>query len=170
MLTNNYYAIALNEYRYAKRKYEPEYTNMTVVHVQQVIEKLFKYVIDTFCYDSDEAEQSLRSHSLSKLYVAIQSHGINLHLQVIDLRAVSNYYFDARYPGDDFMEVPTESAEHALDLMDRTMAAVQELLRNKGFCIECGCEVADTGMCYNEKCANSADDILKAFNEDMRKN
>jgi HEPN domain-containing protein len=63
--------------------------------------KYLKYVLEQVAKDESE----MRSHKLQRINDRIESKDIKLELSREDLLYLSDFYIDARYPGDDFIEV-----------------------------------------------------------------
>lgn len=107
-MLNSYFKLASNELDYFKTSSrDSSFNNMRAVQCQQICEKLLKSVIQDFTND----ESYLRTHKLKKIYDKVSEY---ISLNVSDTRAlsmISEFYFDARYPGDDFIEVSDEDME-----------------------------------------------------------
>lgn len=101
-MLNDYFKLASNELDYYRASPKSStFNNIRSVQCQQICEKLLKSVVQDFTSD----ESYLRTHKLKRIYDKICD---NITLQISDVQAlsmISEFYFDARYPGDDFIEV-----------------------------------------------------------------
>lgn len=105
MLNNNYYDIACNELGYLQLNLNSEYFNVMTISCQQISEKALKSVAE-LCTSDDKI---FKSHNLRQINSAIYSEGIDLNLDDADLVYLKDFYFDAMYPGDNFVEVKNMS-------------------------------------------------------------
>ena len=112
-MENNYLSIALNDYEYALRSRYPGFNNNIVSQYQQVCEKLLKYVITCTVPQSD----LLRSHNLKRLYDVVKQEIVISRESELFLSVLTDFYFDARYPGDDFVNVSDEDTDFAYKTM-----------------------------------------------------
>lgn len=112
-MENNYLSIALNDYEYALRSRYPGFNNNIVSQYQQVCEKLLKYVITCAVPQSD----LLRSRNLKRLYDAVKQEIVISRESELFLSVLTDFYFDARYPGDDFVNVSDEDTDFAYKAM-----------------------------------------------------
>ncbi|WP_242877119.1 HEPN domain-containing protein [Fusibacter sp. 3D3] len=110
---------------------------------QQICEKFLKHLIYLFCSDNKDAESALRSHSLIKLNSVLKDSGIDLELDRKSLSIVKDYYFTARYPGDEFIELTRSDYIEAKLLTDEIYEKVTHYLQQKGYCLECGFPKSD---------------------------
>jgi HEPN domain-containing protein len=67
-------------------------TNIVAFHCQQAIEKTFKAVLE-------EYDEVPRIHNLVRLYNLVRNR-LNLTVDELVLREISDTYIDARYPGE----------------------------------------------------------------------
>lgn len=126
----SYYDVGLNDYQYFKHVMcahldYPSY-NGIAVQAQQIVEKLLKFIICEFCTEEDNTD-SLRSHKLVNLYSTIVGQGVEISLNKDDLRFLTDFYFDARYPGNDYIVVTLEDAERAIEIVDTVFVKVKKL-------------------------------------------
>lgn len=134
MNKKSYFEVAKNDYAYlqfAKEHMENEviYNNVSV-QAQQVVEKLFKYVIDEFCLEDDNSDL-LRSHKLYILQREMKNQAGITAVSDDDARFLTSFYFDARYPGEDYITVSKEEAERALRIADEAYEAVSAFREEK---------------------------------------
>lgn len=110
---NSYLSIAMNEYAYTVNDKSHGFNNIKVVHCQQVCEKLLKHVITQVCPNEDIP----RTYNLKRLYDNI-SEEIQVSSETEDyLSTLSDFYFDARYPGDDYVDVSDKDLNRSTNVM-----------------------------------------------------
>ena len=122
MLNNNYYDIACNELGYLQLNLNSEYFNVMTISCQQISEKALKSVAE-LCTSDDKI---FKSHNLRQINSAIYSEGIDLNLDDADLAYLKDFYFDARYPGDNFVEVKKYEFFKALKIMYKILNSVNK--------------------------------------------
>lgn len=105
MVENNYYSIACNDYRYLLRNLDSDFYNNMAVACQQICEKALKSVL---VYINPDAKTVINSHNLRQIYNAINQEKKVLELDIAKLSLLKDYYFEARYPGDNFTNVSKE--------------------------------------------------------------
>ncbi|NMB43982.1 MAG: HEPN domain-containing protein [Clostridiales bacterium] len=152
MNINSYYLLARNDYLFLQIAKDSGLYNNIAVQAQQVVEKYLKHLVYTFCIDNKESLRALRSHSLVKLNSILLESGIDLRLSRGDLAILKDYYYDAKYPGDNFIKVSKEDADHALEVVDEVKKKVERYITSIGYCAECGSIMKD-GKCSNKECA-----------------
>ena len=114
---DSYYEAAQNDYLYLEGVKAilndlPSY-NPIAVTAQNIAERYLKHIIQNYMLDQDYT-QTLRSHKLMTLYQAIHSRFEEFILDTGMLRVLTDYYFDARYPGADYITVTREDALEAI--------------------------------------------------------
>lgn len=128
-MDNTYLSIALNDYEYAIQSgnsISGFYNNKVCIY-QQVCEKLLKHIVVEISAD----KSLLRSRSLQKIYEAIKSEIVLSEKSELSLALLTSFYFDARYPGDDFVNVSQRHCELALDVMKEVHDKVLEWETNR---------------------------------------
>ena len=117
-IANNYYAIAIDDIYFIQDiLFQPRY-NQAVTQIQQAAEKLLKSVAELVVVE--QVEETLKTHNLSKIYRDINDslpEELQLKLNNRDLNNLRNFYFDAKYPGENFITADIEDANEALDTM-----------------------------------------------------
>lgn len=78
------------------------YNNISVL-IEQIVEKLLKSVMEVVCIPCDK--QTLNGHNLRKIYLSIVKEVVDFELDVDALSSLKDLYFDADYPGENFIEV-----------------------------------------------------------------
>lgn len=118
-LENNYYDIAINNLRYTEDSFNLGYYNpisSQLMHVSELALKSVLEMVDT------NVESLLKSHNLKAIYYRIHSIDETFTLNVKDLSYLTDFYFDARYPGDNFLSVTEEQclecAKITYDVLD----------------------------------------------------
>ena len=84
----------------------------------QACEKYLKAIIELCFADHQELKSLLRTHNLRTLYNVI-SKKYDLGVTTKDCKWVGDFYFDARYPGDDFVEVTFDDATECLAITEK---------------------------------------------------
>lgn len=128
-MAGNYYDIAGRSLSYLQKTLGfPEYNDM-VFQMQQVSEKMLKSVVEAVCPDPEDI---LKSHNLKRIYREIKKNEPNFKLEEKDLSMLKDYYFDARYPGDDYIDVTKEECVECLDIMYDVIAEVNRFREARG--------------------------------------
>ena len=153
MSMNSYYALAQNDYLYLQNGRNTGLYNNIAVQSQQVVEKYLKHLVDTFCVDNSEANNALKTHNLIKIYKILMDSGVDLKVNKGELSLLKDFYFNARYPGDDFIEVTQDEANDCLNIVEEVKQKVEDYLTKNRYCIKCGAKMLSTGGCSNIFCA-----------------
>lgn len=82
--------------------------------------KILKGYLDRMLLEEDVSEL-LRKTSLKKIAAKLNDIKPELKLDTIGLAYLTDFYFDARYPGDDFYTVSKEEFEKCLAIMYDTV-------------------------------------------------
>lgn len=123
MNTKSYYDVAMEDYKFLVFSYEhldevPGY-NAIVVQEQQVVEKLLKHVLDTVV-DLDNSIDLLKSHKLANIRRAI-SKCMDCPLKDADMRFLTDFYFDGRYPSSDYVIAEKQDAIEGFRIVEETL-------------------------------------------------
>ena len=110
---NSYYSIACNEFWYLRDAVSPVYCNPAAASAQQIAEKMLNSVAELVCTG---IEKLMSSH--------IKRVDTSLQLERKDLALLKDYYYDARYPGDNFVIVTVDELREALEIMLDVVEAV----------------------------------------------
>ncbi|GAA0791481.1 hypothetical protein GCM10008910_02940 [Faecalicatena orotica] len=127
---NSYYGMAYNDYCYAKAGMQVgeqlgNYNGVAALCAQSA-EKYLKAVLEiTF---SEEALGLLHSHNLRAITNKLKEIYPDLPLSTKDMKWLGDFYFDARYPGDNFVEVNKDDALECLRLTEDLAQKVTILL------------------------------------------
>mgnify|MGYP001133734241 FL=1 len=122
MIGNTYLDIAENDLQYLESliKIKSTFYNQLAVQCQQVAEKFLKGYLDKLCIDEDVSDL-LRKHNMKKMAVRLNELKPELKLDTIGLAYLTDFYYDARYPGDDFYTVTKAELEKCLSVMYDTV-------------------------------------------------
>ena len=103
MIKNSYLDIAQNDLEYLESVLQTGSTfyNQLAVQCQQVAEKYLKGYLDKWMVDEDVSDL-LRKHNMKKIAATLNEKEPRLQLDTIGLAYLTDFYYDARYPGDDF--------------------------------------------------------------------
>ena len=118
MIKNSYLDIAENDLRYLESVLETGSTfyNQMSVQCQQVAEKFLKGYVDRLFLNEDVSDL-LRKHNMKKIAAKLNQLDPDLNLDTIGLAYLTDFYYDARYPGDDFYTVTKEEFDKCLSIM-----------------------------------------------------
>lgn len=122
-MKNDYYTIAFNELLYLQHTLDTTFYNSIIIHIQQVVEKMLKSVAELVCTDIDKL---LNSHNLRALYFEIHQEIPDFVLNPAELSMLKDYYFDAKYPGDNFVTVTKEECTIGLQTMYEVIDVVNK--------------------------------------------
>lgn len=128
MIKNNYLDIAENDLQYleAVLKTGNTFYNQLAVQCQQVAEKFLKGYLDRVLLEEDVSDL-LRKHNMKKIAAKLNEIKPELKLDTIGLAYLTDFYFDARYPGDDFYTVSKEEFEKCLAIMYDTVNQLKSI-------------------------------------------
>ncbi|HIV37618.1 MAG TPA: HEPN domain-containing protein [Candidatus Blautia stercorigallinarum] len=128
MIKNNYLDIAENDLQYleAVLKTGNTFYNQLAVQCQQVAEKFLKGYLDRILLEEDGSDL-LRKHNMKKIAAKLNEIKPELKLDTIGLAYLTDFYFDARYPGDDFYTVSKEEFEKCLAIMYDTVNQLKSM-------------------------------------------
>lgn len=131
---NSYFGMGINDYMYAKAGVsvgdELGNYNGVASMASQSAEKLLKAVIEQ-CFDDDESIAILHSHNLRALLNRIKEKYPNIELDTKECKWLGDFYFDARYPGDNFVTVNKEDAVECIKINEQIIKVVKEILENE---------------------------------------
>ena len=102
MIRNTYLDIAENDLEYLESvlKTGSKYYNQLSVQTQQVAEKYLKGYLDRLAVDENVSDL-LRKHNMKKIASRLNELDPQLGLDTVGLAYLTDFYYDARYPGDD---------------------------------------------------------------------
>ena len=122
MIKNTYLDIAENDLQYLESVIAMGNTfyNQLAVQCQQVAEKYLKGYLDKIFVGEDVVDL-LRTHNMKKIASKLNEVKAGLELDTIGLAYLTDFYYDARYPGDDFYNVTKDDFEKCLSIMYDTV-------------------------------------------------
>lgn len=122
MIKNTYLDIAENDLQYLESVLAAGSTfyNQLAVQCQQVAEKYLKGYLDKLLVDEDVTDL-LRKHNMKKIASKLNAMKTGLELDTIGLAYLTDFYYDARYPGDDFYNVTKDDFDKCLSVMYDTV-------------------------------------------------
>ncbi len=128
MIKNTYIDIAQNDLEYLETvlKTGNTFYNQLAVQCQQVAEKFLKGYLDNLLVEEDGADL-LRKHNMKKIAAKLNELNPYLKLDTVGLAYLTDFYFDARYPGDDFYTVSKEEFEKCLAIMYDTVKKLKAI-------------------------------------------
>lgn len=126
-MSKTYYDIALNEYQYLQHNLgiSTNRNNPNAAFCQQISEKMLKHILS----DIDPSAQELRIHNLKKINASLKRNNVNLQCNDLELAYLTDFYFDARYPGDDYIDVSDEDLQKCVDIMEDIKYKVESYLK-----------------------------------------
>ena len=128
MIKNTYIDIAENDLEYleAVLKTGNTFYNQLAVQCQQVAEKFLKGCLDNMALEEDVTDL-LRKHNMKKIAAKLNALKPDLKLDTVGLAYLTDFYFDTRYPGDDFYTVSKEEFEKCLAIMYDTVNKLKSM-------------------------------------------
>lgn len=132
MIKNNYLDIAKNDLEYLESVLAGGSTfyNQLSVQCQQVAEKYLKGYLDKIFVEEDVSDL-LRKHNMKKMASKLNAWSSGLSLDTIGLAYLTDFYFDSRYPGDDFYTVTKEEFDKCLSIMYDTISRLESFSAEK---------------------------------------
>lgn len=128
----SYYDVAKDDLLYLEYSMKmidgaPVFNNI-LVQEQQVCEKMLKELVRRFVF-SENVESVLKSHKLVTLVNSIQKEtGWELAIKADELRFLSDFYFDGRYPSIDYLSATKEDAIRGYAIVKSVVSAVDKML------------------------------------------
>lgn len=121
MIGNDYCDIAYNDLLYLQATLHSGLYNQIAVQAEQVAEEMLKSVAERYCVG---VEKLLKTHNLHAIYDEIHKELPDFELERYRLSTLKDLYFDAKYPGDNFVIVDGECCTECLEIMYTTIEAV----------------------------------------------
>lgn len=129
MSNNDYYKIACNDLLYMQATLHLPFYNQIVVNAQQITEKMLKSIVERVCVDPFKL---LASHNLRALYLEVHKEDPDFLLDKGGLSMLKDFYYDAKYPGDNYVDVDEESCVECLEIMYDAIEMVHAKRREWG--------------------------------------
>ncbi|MFI3209285.1 MAG: HEPN domain-containing protein [Eubacteriales bacterium] len=131
-MKNSYYSIGYDDYLFAKDSLplcdrNGNYNSVTAI-LAQAAEKLLKEVIERQFIDDSACISILRTHNLRVIVNKIIERYPESSLNSMECKWLGDFYFDARYPGDNYITVSKEDAYLALEITERILESVDSIL------------------------------------------
>lgn len=131
---NSYYGIGINDYLYAKLLMSAgdeigNYNGIAYMAAQSA-EKLLKSIIEQNTYD-DEKAFLLDSHNLKLLVNKIKEKYPTIELDPNDCKWLGDFYYDANYPGDNFVTVNKDDAIECIKINEHIKIVVDGIRKNE---------------------------------------
>lgn len=117
-MKNDYYFIAMEELKYAEANFNTDFYNFVSINAQQVVEKLLKSVLEQLAPMTETGVNNImHGHNLRAIYDKILEYDTTIVLDRGDLSMLKDYYYDAKYPGDNFVTVTKEECAANIEIM-----------------------------------------------------
>lgn len=134
MNKRSYYDVAMNDYEHfnwlIQSKDLAHTRNPITIQAQQIVEKLLKYVLEEIACNEDNTEL-LRQRKIRSLGAAVKDQvGVTV-ISADDARFLTEFYFDARYPGENYIEATAEDVDRAIQVTKSVVESVQSIRRSK---------------------------------------
>lgn len=129
MINNDYYSIASNDLKFLQAALNTNLYNQIAVQAQQITEKMLKSVAERVCVG---IEKLLLTHNLRAIYQEINKVYPEFILDKGQLSILKDMYFDAKYPGDNYVSVDKNSCTECLEIMYDTIQKVSDLRAELG--------------------------------------
>lgn len=123
---NDYLDIAYHDLISSIKTLDIKEYRVTAFYAQQCIEKSFKFLIENI-----NIEQNLKTHNLRTLYRVVQDYLPKLSQYRLVIGDISDFYFNSRYPGDDFYVPNAKEAEEYYSTAKIVFLEVLNYVSNK---------------------------------------
>ena len=121
-----YKEIAGEDFKAAKILFEAKMWNESGQLLQQACEKQLKNYLE----ENNKLDISLaRTHNLRKLLREIGGYEEDFYKTIA---LVENYYFDTKYPGEDYIELTEQDIEAAIEFYEELLEFLADKSQNKG--------------------------------------
>lgn len=119
---NSYMGMAENDYLYAKAGMEVcrqlgNY-NSVAAGCAQSAEKYLKALAEICLIEDPDGVTVMKTHNLRTLVNKIKEYQPGVMLNSKDCKWLGDYYFEARYPGDNFVQVNEEDARECIRIVE----------------------------------------------------
>lgn len=135
MSSMSYFDIAMKSYTNIDKQFElaeeMNWYNLFAAECAQIIEKMIKGILSVSRLPDDVSVSIFDTHSLHILTRALHTiYPITINAQ--NASWLSDFYFDTKYPGDNFVEVSKYDAEQILSITKSLAENLIDLYRNIG--------------------------------------
>ncbi len=131
-MKNSYYNIGYDDYLFAKDSLplcdRSNNYNSVVAVFSQAAEKLLKEVIERKFVDDSSCISILKTHNLRTIVNKIIERYPEASLNSMECKWLGDFYFDARYPGDNYVVVSKDDAYMALEITEKILEVVNDIL------------------------------------------
>lgn len=131
---NSYLGRGYSDYLYAKAGMSvgEEYGDYNGVASMcaQAAEKYLKAVIE-MCVLREDAISLLKSYNLRSILNVIKEEYPDVEIAARDVKWLGDFYFDAGYPGDNFVEVSQQDALECLEMVEKIEQEVKKILERE---------------------------------------
>lgn len=129
-IINSYYGMAYNDYCYARGGMQVgeqlgNYNGVASL-CAQAAEKYLKALLEVAF--AEGALSLMHSHNLRAITNKLKEKYPELEISSKDIKWLGDFYFDARYPGDNFVEVNLEDAQECLRITEALQQKVTTIL------------------------------------------
>lgn len=131
-MKNEYYDIACTDLKYVQFRLDSEFYNQISVDAQQVAEKMLKSVLELVTPLDDSVDKLMRSHNIRAIYDKIAEFQPDFTLDRHALSTLMDYYFDAKYLGDNFVLVDKGACSENLEIMYDVIEEVNHFRSENG--------------------------------------
>lgn len=132
-----YFTRAENDYQFLKFAYDSGRTDDAMSYLaQSICERFLKHVIDVFCSNIDTTAV-LRTHSLRVLSKFLKKNLSDFICDWDKVLKCEGYYFAARYPGNDAVEVDADDIQDCWQAVTETRSRVTAYVEGRKKKKEC---------------------------------
>ena len=128
---NSYAGLAENDYLYAKNSMDVGRAvgnfNVVASLCAQAAEKYLKSVIEKSFLDDPDVLNLLHTHNLRAIYNKIITK-YTLTVSSKDCKWLGDFYYDARYPGDNFIVVNEDDANECIHIVEQIRGDIYSVL------------------------------------------
>lgn len=104
--------------------------NTVVIEAQQSAEKFMKGFITDYVNINHQYDKDLSTHNLRKLALIINDFTPNKTLDPMKCKYLGDWYFDARYPGENYTEITDkEEAQRCIQIAEEIRDALYDAIK-----------------------------------------
>ena len=135
MDTKSYLSFAEDDYKYFMDSYNANLrANAMAAIAQNACEKYLKHLIDNYTNATTAQEEKdkfdvMKTHSLNKLLQYLEEYTEISDKQFSNIKLADGYYFSARYPGDDSIEVKQRDIDSCKTAIETCRQFVNEKIQ-----------------------------------------
>lgn len=121
-IQNTYRSLAENEYLYMQASVEVARKlgnyNILATQCAQICEKYLKAIVSEKMIMNADNKVLLQTHNLRSILVKIKET-YPIEVTQKEIKYVGDFYFDARYPGENFTMVDEETIEDCIEITEK---------------------------------------------------